>query len=96
VGFLREAITTKYGAAVWLSQLPGFPPDRPAEDVIDDRLAYGPSSGEDLDEVTDLTLPDDLDGDEVMSDDEAGNPDMPTKGTKTETKTGFVPVTLNV
>jgi len=30
--------------------------------------------------VTDLTLLDDQDGDEEMSDEELGSPDMPTKG----------------
>jgi len=60
--------------------LPGFPSARPAEDVIDDRTAEGTSSEEDSDQVTNLTLPDDLDKDEDMSDDEPGNPDMLTKG----------------
>ena len=30
--------------------------------------------------MTDLTLPDDQDGDEEMSEEEQGSPDMPTKG----------------
>jgi len=76
----RKAITTTYRKEVWLSQLPGFPSARPAEDVADDRSAQGASSGEDSDEVTDLTLPDDQDGDEMMSNEELGSPDMPTKG----------------
>jgi len=46
-------------SATWLSQLPGFPSARPAEDVVDDRSAQGASSGEDSDGVTDLILPDD-------------------------------------
>ena len=77
---LREAISTTYGAAVWLSQLPGFPSARPASDVVVDRPAQGASSGEDSDEVTDLTLLDDQDEDEEMSNEEPGSPDMPTKG----------------
>jgi len=77
---LREAITTTYGAAVWLSQLPGFPSARPAKDVVDDQLARGASSGEGSDEVTNLTLPDDQDEDEEISDEAPGNPDLPTKG----------------
>jgi len=36
--------------------------------------------GDDSDEVIDLTLLNDPDEDEDMSDDEPGNPDMPTKG----------------
>jgi len=77
---VREAITTTYGAAVWLSQLPGFPSARPTEDEIDHRPAEGTDSGDDSDEVIDLTLLNDPDEDEDMSDDEPGNPDMPTKG----------------
>ena len=77
---LREAITTTYGAVVWLTQLPGFPSARPANDVVDDRQDQGASSGKDLDEVTNLTLPDDPDEDEELSDEEPGSPDMPTKG----------------
>jgi len=77
---LREAITTTYGSAVWLSQLLGFPSARPAVDVVDDWPAQGASSGEDSDEVTDLTLPDDQDKDEEASNEEPGNSDMPTKG----------------
>ena len=76
---LREAITTTYGAVVWLTQLPGFPSARPAVDVVDDWPAQGASSGEDLDDVNDLTLPDDQDQDEA-SNEKPGNPDMPTKG----------------
>jgi hypothetical protein len=33
-----------------------------------------------LDEVTNLTLPDDPDEGEELSDEEPGSPDMPTKG----------------
>jgi len=79
---LKESITTTCGAAVWLSQLPGFPSatGRPAEDVVDNRSAQGASSGEDSDEKTDLTNPDDQDGDEEMSDEEQASPDMSTKG----------------
>jgi len=77
---LREAKTTTYGAAVWLSQLPGFLSARLAEDVVDDRSAQGASSGADSDEVTDLTLPDDQDRDEEMSHQEPGSPKMPKKG----------------
>jgi len=40
----------------------------------------GTSSGEDSNQVTYLALPNDLDEDEDMPDDEPGNPDMPTKG----------------
>jgi len=61
-------------------QLPGFPSARPANDVVDDRQDQGASSGKDLDEVTNLTLPDDPDEDEELSDEEPGSPDMPTKG----------------
>jgi len=77
---LRQAITNTYGAAVWLSQLLGFPSARPADDVVDDRQDQGASSGEDPDEVTDLNLLDDLDEDEELSDEEPGSSDMPTKG----------------
>ena len=70
-----EAITITYGVAVWLSQLPGFPSARPAEDAVDDLSAHGASSGEDSDEVTDH----DLDGDEGISDEEQGSPDKPAK-----------------
>jgi len=77
---LREAITTTYGAAVWLSQLPGLQSARSADDVVDDRQDQGGSSGEDSDKVTNLTLPDDQDEDEEMSDEEPGSPYMPTKG----------------
>ena len=46
------------------------------------RRPAGPGGllGEDSDEVTDLTLPDDQDEDEEMTDEEPGSPDMPTKG----------------
>jgi len=44
---VREAITTTYGAAVWQSQLPGFPSARPTEDEIDHRTAEGTDSGDD-------------------------------------------------
>ena len=44
---LREATTTTYGAAVWLSQLPGFPSARPTEDEIDHRPVEGTDSGDD-------------------------------------------------
>jgi hypothetical protein len=57
---LREAIATTYGAAVWLAQLPGFPSARPTEDEIDNRPAEGTKgteSGDDSDEVIDLTSP---------------------------------------
>ena len=77
---LREAITTTYGAAVWLSQLPGFPSARPTKDVIDHRPVKETDSGDDSEEMTELTLPNDPDEDEDMSDDELGNPDMHTKG----------------
>jgi len=77
---LREAITNTYGAVVWLSQLPGFPSARLTEDVIDQRPAEGTESGDDSEEMTNLTLPNDPDEDEDMSDDEVGNPDMSTKG----------------
>jgi hypothetical protein len=62
---------------VWLSQPPGFPSARPADDVVDDLQDQGASSGEDSDEVIDLILPDE---DEELSDEEPGSPDMPTKG----------------
>ena len=57
---LREAIATTYGAAVWLAQLPGFPSARPTEGEIDNRPAEGTEgteSGDDSDEVIDLTSP---------------------------------------
>jgi len=79
---LREAIATTYGAAVWLAQLPGFPSARPTEDEIDHRPAEGTESENDSDEVIDLTSPNETgsDVDDDISDDEQGNPDMPTKG----------------
>ena len=84
---LREAIATTYGAAVWLAQLPGFPSARPTEDEIDNRPAEGTKgteSGDDSDEVIDLTSPNlnekGSDVDEGISDDGQGNPDMLSKG----------------
>ena len=77
---LREAITTTYGVAVWLLQLPGFPSARPADDVVDDRPAQGASSGENSEEVTYLTLRDEQDEDGEVSDEELGIPDMQAKG----------------
>jgi len=75
---LREAITTTYRAAIWLAQLPGFPAARPAEEKVDDKSAWGTSSGEDSDEVTDMTLQNSQD--EEISEKEQGSQDMPTKG----------------
>jgi len=82
---LREAIATTYGAAVWLAQLPGFTSAIPTEDEIDHRPAEGTEgtkSGDDPDEVIDLISPNERgsDVDEGISDDEQGNPDMPSKG----------------
>jgi len=82
---LREVIATTYGAAVWLAQLPGFPSAGPTEDEIDHRPAEGTEgteSGDDSDEVIDLTSPNERgsDVDEGISDDEQGDPDMPSKG----------------
>jgi hypothetical protein len=82
---LREATTTTYGAAVWLAQLQGFPSARATEDEIDHRPAEGTEkaeSGDDSDVVIDLTSPNERgsDADEDISNDEQGNPDMPTKG----------------
>jgi len=78
---LREAITTTYGAVVWLAQLLGFPSARRTEDEIDHRPVEGTKSGDDSDEVIDPTRPNEggPDEDEDISDDEQGNPDMPTK-----------------
>jgi len=79
---LRESITTTYGAAVWLAQLPGFPSARPTEDEVDHRPVEETESGDDSDEVIKLTLPNERDSDEEedISGDEQGNPDMPPKG----------------
>jgi len=61
------------------------PSARQTEDEIDHRPAEGtegPELGDDSDEVFDLTSPNERgsDVDEDISDDEQGNPDMPTKG----------------
>jgi len=82
---LREAIATTFGVTVWLAQLPGFPSARLTEDEIDRRPAEGTEgteSGDDSDEVIELTSPNERgsDVDEGISDDEQGNPDMPSKG----------------
>jgi len=82
---LREAIATTCVVAVWLAQLPGFPSARPTEDEIDHRPVEGTEgteSGDDSDEVIDLTSPNERgsDVDEDISDDGQGNPDMPSKG----------------
>ena len=74
---LREAITSTYRVAIWLAQLLGFPSARQAEEEADDRSARGTSSGQESDEVSDLTLQDSQD--EETSEDEQGSQDMPTK-----------------
>jgi len=68
-----------------LAQLPGFPSARPIQDEIDHRPAEGTEgteSGDDSDEVIDLTSPSERgsDVDEGISDDGQGNPNMPPKG----------------
>jgi len=75
---MREAITTTYRAAIWLAQLPGFPPARPAEEDSDGSSAQETPSGEESDEVTDLTLQDDQE--DETSEDEQGSQDMPRRG----------------
>jgi len=82
---LRESITTTYGVVVWLAQLPDFPSARPNEDKIDHRPAEGTEgteSGDNSDEVINLTSPNERgsDVDEGISDDKQGNPDMLLKG----------------
>ena len=70
---------------MWLAHLPGLPSARPTEDEIDHRSAEGSKgteSGDDSDEVINLTSPNERGSnvDESISDDEQGNLDMPSKG----------------
>jgi len=69
---LKEAITTTYGAAIWLAQLPGFPVDMPVGMDVDERSAQEVSSDKDSDGVTDLTIQDSQESDDETSDEEQG------------------------
>jgi len=77
---LRGAITTTYGAAVWLS--PGncqasHQPGLPTMSLTTNRTRTPPGL---FKTRTNLTLLDDQDEDEEISDEEPDSPDMPTKG----------------
>ena len=69
---LKEAITTTYGAAIWMAQLLGFPSDRPVGMDVDERSAQEVSSEEDSDGVTDLTIQDGQESYDETSDEDQG------------------------